>query len=109
MPEATKTELDWFNEFQRQTTSPRNATRFQDAFGHIDARDRLANVMAPTIVLHSRHDQRIPIHLGRAVASGIPDAHFVPLDSRNHIMVDREPAWKVCFKAVGRFMTEKGI
>lgn len=109
MPDASAEDLAWFDEFQRQTTSPRNAARFQDAFGHIDVRHRLAEVKAPTIVLHSRHDQRIPLELGRAVASGIPDAIFVPLESRNHILVDHEPAWRVCLRTVGRFFAETGI
>ncbi len=109
MPDASADDLAWFDEFQRQTTSPHNAARFQDAFGYIDVRDRLAAVGVPTIVLHSKHDQRIPLELGRAVASGIPDAQFVPLESRNHILVDHEPAWQVCFETVGRFLTERGI
>ncbi len=109
MPEAKKEELDWFDAFQRQTTSPSNAARFQDAFGFIDVRDRLAQVKAPTIVLHSRHDQRIPLDLGRAMASGIPDARFVPLESRNHILVEYEPAWATCVEAINQFLIEKGI
>jgi pimeloyl-ACP methyl ester carboxylesterase len=109
MPEAKKEELDWFDAFQRQTTSPRNAARFQDAFGFIDVRARLAQIKAPTIVLHSRHDQRIPIDLGRAMASGIPDARFVPLESRNHILVEYEPAWATCVEAINQFLIEKGI
>ena len=109
MPDATREDLDWFDEFQRQTTSPRNAARFQDAFGHIDVRHRLAQVEVPTLVLHSRQDQRIPLDIGRAVASGIPDAHFVPLESRNHILVESEPAWQVCVGAIGQFIDEKGI
>ena len=72
MPDAGAEELAWFDEFQRLTTSPRNAARFQDAFGDIDVRDRLGQVWAPTIVLHSKNDQRIPLEQGRAVASGIP-------------------------------------
>ncbi|MCF3934757.1 alpha/beta fold hydrolase [Acuticoccus sp. M5D2P5] len=109
MPEASAADLAWFDEFQRQTTSPENAARFQDAFGYIDVRDRLAAVQAPTIVLHSRDDQRIPLEQGRAIAAGIKNARFVPLDSRNHILLDREPAWKVCFDAVRRFIVEHGI
>jgi pimeloyl-ACP methyl ester carboxylesterase len=109
MPEAEKEEFDWFDEFQRQTTSPRNAARFQQAFGDIDVRDRLGQVKAPTIVLHSRHDQRIPLPVGRAVASGIKDARFVPLDSRNHILVGHEPAWATCVEAIGQFLADKGI
>ena len=109
MPDASAEDLDWFDEFQRQTTSPKNAARFQDAFGYIDVRHRLAEVRAPTIVLHSRHDQRIPLELGRALASGIPDAHFVPIDSRNHILVDKEPAWVTALETVARFLIEKSI
>ena len=109
MPDADADDLAWFDEFQRQTTSPQNAARFQDAFGYIDVRERLAEVKAPTIVLHSKDDQRIPLELGRAVASGIPNARFVPLESRNHILVDHEPAWAVCFDTVVEFLTENGV
>ncbi len=109
MPDAAAEELAWFDEFQRLTTSPRNAARFQDAFGDIDVRDELGQVRAPTIVLHSKHDQRIPLEQGRAVASGIPNAHFVPLESRNHVLVDYEPAWRTCMDAVASFLAEYGI
>jgi pimeloyl-ACP methyl ester carboxylesterase len=109
MPDASADDLAWFDEFQRQSTSPQNAARFQDAFGYIDVRHRLAEVRVPTIVFHSKHDQRIPLELGRLVAAGIPDAHFVPLESRNHILVDHEPAWQACLETVGQFLLEKGI
>lgn len=109
MPEATTEDLAWFDDFQRLTTSPKNAARFQDAFGYIDVRHRLKDVKAPTIVVHSKYDQRIPLSAGRELATGIPDARFVPLESRNHILVDSEPAWRDCFTAVGRFIVEKGI
>ena len=109
MPDARPDDLAWFDEFQRQTTSPQNAARFQDAFGRIDVRHRLAQVRVPTIVLHAKHDQRIPLEQGREVASGIPDALFVPLESRNHILLDNEPAWRVCFDAVGQFVEARGI
>lgn len=60
MPDAGVEDLAWFDEFQRQTTSPQNAARFQDAFGDIDVRHRLEQIKVPTIVLHSKDDQRIP-------------------------------------------------
>jgi len=109
MPDAESEVLAWFDEFQRLTTSPRNAARFQSAFGDIDVRDRLAQVKTPTIVLHSRHDQRIPLEQGRAVASGIAGARFVPLESRNHILVDYEPAWLTCMDAMQDFLRVNGI
>jgi pimeloyl-ACP methyl ester carboxylesterase len=109
MPDATPEDLTWFDDFQRRTTSPRNAARFQDAFGHIDVRHRLSQVRAPTLVLHSKNDQRIPLDQGRAIASAIPDARFIPLDSRNHVLVNHEPAWSVCFRAIEDFLRETGI
>ncbi|WP_299401947.1 alpha/beta hydrolase [uncultured Roseobacter sp.] len=109
MPDAEVDDLAWFDEFQRQTTSPQNAARFQDAFGEIDVRHRLDQVKAPTIVLHSKGDQRIPLAQGRAVASGIPDARFVPLESRNHVLVDYEPAWRTGMDAIRDFMRTHGL
>lgn len=109
MPDASTEDLAWFDDFQRHTTSPSNAARFQDAFGAIDVRHRLAEVKAPTIVLHAKYDQRIPLEQGRAVAAGIPGARFVPLESRNHILLDREPAWRACAVAVARFMRDAAI
>lgn len=109
MPDAHPEDLAWFDDFQRRTTSAENAARFQDAFGYIDVRHQLSKVQAPTIVLHSRHDQRIPYEVGRAMASDIPDARFVTLESRNHVLVDYEPAWGVCMNAIQDFLVEQGI
>ena len=109
MPDAGAAELAWFDEFQRLTTSPGNAARFQDAFGDIDVRERLGLVSTPTIVLHSKDDQRIPLEHGRAMASGIPGARFVPLESRNHVLVDYEPAWRTCMEAVQGFLAENHL
>jgi pimeloyl-ACP methyl ester carboxylesterase len=109
MPDASNEDLAWFDEFQRKTASPKNAARFQDAFGNIDVRHRLAQVQAPTIVLHSEQDHRNPIDGGRAMAAGIPGALFVPLESRNHIPLEHEPAWQVCIDAIARFLAENRI
>ncbi len=109
MPDAHADELDWFDEFQRQTTSPENAVRFQEAFGRIDVRPRLADVQAPTIVFHSREDQRISIEQGRELAIGIPGAQFVPLESRNHILLGHEAAWRTCVDQTAAFLARHGI
>ncbi|MEM6464542.1 MAG: alpha/beta fold hydrolase [Pseudomonadota bacterium] len=106
MPDAGPEELAWFDDFQRLTTSPANAARFQDAFGEIDVREQLGALSVPVIVLHSKDDQRIPLEHGRAVASAIPDARFVPLESRNHVLVGYEPAWRVCMDAIQDFLAE---
>lgn len=109
MPDAAPGDLAWFDRFQRLTTSPANAARFQDAFGDIDVRDILDKVRAPTLVLHARDDQRIPVEQGRLIASSIPGARFVTLESRNHVLVEYEPAWNTCMAHIRDFLRETGI
>ena len=109
MPDAKPEDLEWFDEFQRQTTSPDNAVRFQEAFATIDVRDSLAKVVAPTIVFHARDDQRISIEQGRDLANRIAGAEFVPLDSRNHIILGHEPAWQTCVEQADAFLRKHGL
>ena len=35
----------------------------------------------------------IPFEMGRQLAALIPNSRFVPLDSRNHVLLESEPAW----------------
>lgn len=104
LPSANKEELDWFNEFQRLTTSPENAVRFLSVFGDIDVRHQLAKISVPTLVMHSLGDQRIPIKVGRDLASSIPNAEFVGLESDGHLLLGREPASKVFVDTVRSFI-----
>jgi pimeloyl-ACP methyl ester carboxylesterase len=104
MPTATHEELDWFNEFQRRTTSAENAARFLSAFGDIDVRSRLGAVKAPTLVIHSRGDQRIPCETGRGLAADIKGAEFLSLDSENHLLLGREKASEDFVAAVDSFL-----
>ncbi|NJM84598.1 MAG: alpha/beta hydrolase [Tabrizicola sp.] len=106
MPEGTPEHLAWFDEFQRLTTSPENAVRFQDAFGDIDVRALLPRITVPTLVLHARNDQRIALSQGRELAASIPGARLVTLESSNHILLGHEPAWEVCAAEIARFLTE---
>ncbi|WP_232819393.1 alpha/beta fold hydrolase [Saccharospirillum mangrovi] len=104
MPSADVSELAWFNEFQRLTTSPENAVRFLSAFGDIDVRHLLPQVRVPTLVLHSLGDQRIPVGVGRDLAAAIPGAQFQGIDSDGHLLLGREPASEAFIDAVRRFI-----
>ena len=93
VPDGSQTQLDWFNELCRRTTSTENAAALLAARGDVDVRDCLQHVRTPTLVLHATHDQVAPLEQGRYLASNIPGAEFVALDSRNHILLVHEPAW----------------
>lgn len=103
-PGGSNEELDWFNEFQRQTTSAANAVRFLQAFSTIDVRRRLPEVSARTLVIHARGDQRVALEQGVAIASGIPDATLVTLDSDSHLPLDREPAHARMLQCIHEFL-----
>ena len=79
IPGASKEQADWFNELQRISTSPADAVRNLLAAGEMDVSALLSQVRVPTLVMHARHDARVPFELGRRMAAGIPGARFVPL------------------------------
>jgi DNA-binding SARP family transcriptional activator/pimeloyl-ACP methyl ester carboxylesterase len=104
IPGGTAAEIAWFNELQRRTATPENAARFMEAFASIDVRHRLAAVRAPTLVLHSRGDQRIHYEKGRELAAGIAGARFVLLESRNHLVLEHEPVFSTWIDTVFSFL-----
>jgi pimeloyl-ACP methyl ester carboxylesterase/DNA-binding winged helix-turn-helix (wHTH) protein len=106
IPYATLEEMRWFNDLQRVSTSPDNAVRLMEVFGDIDIADLLARVAVPTLVLHSRDDALVPLEQGLKLARGIPNARFVTLESRNHLLVEHEPAWPSFMDEVGGFLSK---
>ena len=91
IPDADREQIDWFNELQRVSATPENAARMLEAFDRIDVRGIASQVRAPTLVLHAKGDLRVPFAEGRLIATTIPGARFVPLDSRNHLLLEGEP------------------
>lgn len=93
IPEGSPEQLAWFNELQRLSTSQDNAVRLQRAFNGVDVREAAALIRAPALVFHSKQDAAVPFEEGRSISALIPGARFVPLDSRNHVLLAGEPAW----------------
>jgi pimeloyl-ACP methyl ester carboxylesterase/DNA-binding CsgD family transcriptional regulator len=93
MPDATPEQMRWFTDLQHATTSPDIAVRLRDTAYGIDVTDIARTITVPTLVLHARADAAVPIREGKLAASTIPGARFVPLDSRNHVLIEDEPAW----------------
>lgn len=108
IPDGTPEQHHWFNELERISTSPKNAARFMREFNDIDVMALLPQVKCPTIVLHATRDARVPFSEGRLMASLIPDAHFVPLESNNHLTLAHEPAWPRWVAEVRDFLSRNG-
>jgi class 3 adenylate cyclase/pimeloyl-ACP methyl ester carboxylesterase len=104
IPGANKEQADWFNEFQRISSSPADAARNLVANGDADVTSLLPQVRVPTLVMHARHDARVPFESGRRMAAGIPGARFVPLESQNHVILPSEPAFARFLEEVRSFL-----
>jgi pimeloyl-ACP methyl ester carboxylesterase/DNA-binding winged helix-turn-helix (wHTH) protein len=93
LPEGTQEEWRVFDELQRRTTSPENAWRFVNEFADIDVTDLAPRVTVPTLVVGGRQDRVGPFEQSRLMAGLIPGSRLVPLDTPNHLLPERDPAW----------------
>ena len=73
-------------------------------FSRLDVRNILAGINVPTLVLHCQGDLVVPFDEGRLLAAAIPGARFVPIASRNHLLLDNEPGWEVLLAELGTFL-----
>jgi pimeloyl-ACP methyl ester carboxylesterase len=104
IPDADREQIAWFNELQRVSATPDNAARMLEAFDRIDARPLAPRVETPTLVLHAKGDLRVPFAEGRLIATSVPGARFVPLESRNHLLLEGEPGWQRFLETVRDFL-----
>jgi pimeloyl-ACP methyl ester carboxylesterase/DNA-binding CsgD family transcriptional regulator len=104
VPEATQEQMTWFDEMQRISAAPETAALMRLAREEVDVTALLAHVVTPTLVMHAQDDAAVPFEQGRELASAIPDARFVPLEGRNHILLADEPAWAVFLRELNAFL-----
>jgi DNA-binding CsgD family transcriptional regulator/pimeloyl-ACP methyl ester carboxylesterase len=107
-PEGTEEQIGWFNELCRKTLTAAVAAQLLESRAMIDVTNLLGEVRAPTLVLHASGDGVVPITEGHILAGGIPGAQFIELDSKNHILLEHEPAWKRFCEEVLEFTGLKG-
>jgi DNA-binding CsgD family transcriptional regulator len=89
---------------QRMTISPQNVVRLMRSLDKIDISGLLPRIQSPTLVMHARHDRRIPFTEGHLIGNSIPNAEFVPLESRNHLLLEHQPAWRQFLDETARFV-----
>jgi pimeloyl-ACP methyl ester carboxylesterase len=104
VPDGTPEQMRWFSDLQRVTTTPEIAVRLRTTSSEIDVAALAPLVRAPTLVIHATGDAVVPFDQGRTVAALIPGARFVSLDSRNHVLLESEPAWSRFTEEVDRFL-----
>ena len=108
IPDGTQAQLKAFDELQRRTVTAQTAAAILSTLHNVDVSESARRVQCPTLVMHSRGDARIPFEEGRRLASAIPNAEFVPLDSQNHVLLDHQSAWERFFVEVEGFLSRHG-
>ena len=64
--------------------------QMQAIYGH-DTSAHLADITAPTLVIHGTADRMLPASNGEAIARAIPGARYVPLEGVGHMFWVEEP------------------
>lgn len=93
LPNASAEQIKWLADLQRVASSPENTVKLRSVFDEIDVVELLPKVSVPTLVMHCRYDNLVPFEEGRRLATLIPNAKFVALESENHVPQSGEPAW----------------
>ncbi|MDQ2698685.1 MAG: alpha/beta fold hydrolase [Actinomycetota bacterium] len=94
IPDATEEQMRWLDELQRVSVSAETAVLARQQRNLADVRETAATLDVPTVVLHTRGDRMNGFDEGRRLASLIPGARLVPLESNNHIVLADELAWR---------------
>jgi pimeloyl-ACP methyl ester carboxylesterase/DNA-binding winged helix-turn-helix (wHTH) protein len=104
-PGASSEQIKWYASLLRLSTSAENAIKNLRASEDIDIVDLLPKVSVPTLVLHCRHDSSVAFDEGRRLATSIPSAKFVSLESENHVPLPADPAWQQFIGEIGAFLS----
>lgn len=105
-PEATTAQLHALEEQMRLSATPKNAVRLEKEMHRVDVRELAAKVKAPTLVLHAAQDGAVPYQEGLLLANLIPNAQFVTLESKNHLVTEGEAAWAKFQEAFRKFLND---
>ena len=100
LPDADLDQIKSLNLIHKSSTSEDTAERIVSCLDRIDVRDMATRIRTPTLILHARDDARVPFEEGRMAAAMIPNARFISLDSRNHILLETESAWQTFTEAI---------
>lgn len=104
IPDSTPEHVASFNELERVSAHPATAASVFAALNRIDVTAMAGQVNCPALVVHTKGDARVPFDEGRILAGLIPGAIFLPLESRNHIVLGHEPAFRECFARIREFL-----
>jgi pimeloyl-ACP methyl ester carboxylesterase/DNA-binding CsgD family transcriptional regulator len=104
IPSAGEEQRRWYDDMQQASSTGEMAARLWLSRTQTEVSDTARRISQPALVLHAREDRAVPYEEGRRMASLLPNARFVTLESDNHILQEREPAWAMFLSEVRAFL-----
>jgi pimeloyl-ACP methyl ester carboxylesterase/DNA-binding CsgD family transcriptional regulator len=93
----------WAEQMQL-ATAPETAGRLLEIGWNTDVSAAARTLKCPVLVIHPDRDCAVPLSEGRLLASQIPDAMFVQVESQNHMPLPDEPAWPRLISEIRKFL-----
>jgi pimeloyl-ACP methyl ester carboxylesterase len=103
-PDVSEEEQRAFAELMRDMISPDVFRETRSAVDQFDVTGILPDIQCPALVLHSQNDRLQPIDQGRMLAAGLPNARFVALPFRNHLLTPHDAAWPMAEREIRSFL-----
>jgi pimeloyl-ACP methyl ester carboxylesterase/DNA-binding CsgD family transcriptional regulator len=104
IPSAGEEQKRWYDEMQQASSTGEVAALLWRSRTDTDVSDTARHITHPALVMHARHDRAVPYEEGRRLASLLPNARFVSLETDNHVLQEGEPAWEVFLAQVRAFL-----
>ena len=79
----SREEEDHVRKMQKAAVDPATQGALLRTMFELDVTALAEKVTVPTLVMHSRNDRQIPFELGREAAAVLPNARFVPFESKS--------------------------
>ena len=112
IPHASPLQQNVMNKMMASVMTGDDAARFLEVLFEPDAdiTDLLAQVQAPTLVVHARGDRLIPFEAGgRELAAGIRGAKLVVLETDNHGFGAFDPVFPEYLQALDDFLSSDPV
>jgi RNA polymerase sigma factor (sigma-70 family) len=104
IPSAGEEQKRWYDDMQQASSTGEMAARLWQSRTQTEISATARRITQPALVLHARHDRAVPYEEGRRLASLLPRARLVTLETDNHILQEGEPAWEVFLSQLRAFL-----
>ncbi len=105
LPDAGPLMITAATELSKIASTPDDAAEFIRQGREFDVRAQAQQIRVPTLVVHRRGDQVVPLDTSREIASTIPGARFVVLEGRNHLILPGDPEREAFIELTGQFLS----